>query len=229
MRKDLELIESRVKKIQEYYNLRAEDFEMIWGSFYLFELLETFLACIKQHGDHSLIFDNGCGSGRDSIYFAKNGYSTVGLDISSSMLKIAKRKVEQSTVRTQINLLNGDMTWLPFRNEVFHGVWCCASLLFTSQTKWEDILTSLYCILKKQGILFLAVKNLWSPKHLSIAIRDKILARNRLRFGETISRDERHITFISFRHITKLLKKARFKVLGGKIGLTWINLFACKV
>ena len=229
MRKNLEFIESRVKKIQDYYNQRAENFEMIWGSLYLPNLLETFLCHIKQHGDHALIFDNGCGPGRDSIYFAKRGHSAVGLDISSSMLKIAKRKVVQSTVWTQINLLNGDMTRLPFRDEVFHGVWCCASLLFISQTKWEDILTSLYCVLKKQGILFLSVKNLWSPKHLSVAIRDKILARSRLRFGETLSRDGRYITFTSYRHITKLLKKTGFKVLRGKIGLTWINLFACKV
>lgn len=229
MRKNLGFIESRVKKIQDYYNQRAENYEMKWGSFYLFDLLETFLYCIKQQGDHILIFDIGCGPGRDSIYFAKSGFSIVGFDISDSMLEIVKRKIEQSTIWKRINLLNGDMIWLPFRNEAFHGIWCCASLLFIPLAKWENILTSLYCILKKQGILFLAVKSLWNPKHLSVAIRDKILARSRLRFGETLSRDGRYITFTSIRHITKLLKKTGFKVLRGKIGLTWINLFACKV
>ena len=40
------------------------------------------------------ILDIGCGTGRDGIFFVKNGFNYVGIDASRNMLKIARTKIE---------------------------------------------------------------------------------------------------------------------------------------
>jgi ubiquinone/menaquinone biosynthesis C-methylase UbiE len=59
------------------------------------------------------ILDVACGTGRHIIPLGKVGYNVVGLDISSSLLRIAKKRAGD------VQLIKADMRFLPFRDEVF--------------------------------------------------------------------------------------------------------------
>jgi ubiquinone/menaquinone biosynthesis C-methylase UbiE len=62
------------------------------------------------------ILDVACGTGRHMIPLSQQGYGMVGLDVSANLLKIAKQRSKK------IQLVRGDMRFLPFKSQVFAGV-----------------------------------------------------------------------------------------------------------
>ncbi len=48
------------------------------------------------------ILDIGCGTGRHAVEFARRGYSVTGVDISSGMLAIARKKAEDLRVSVEL-------------------------------------------------------------------------------------------------------------------------------
>ena len=63
-----------------------------------------------------LILDLACGTGRHLIPLSKEGYKMVGLDVSSNLLRIAKKR------GGDIQLINADMRFLPFTSKAFSSV-----------------------------------------------------------------------------------------------------------
>ena len=54
------------------------------------------------------ILDMGCGTGRHSVELAKRGYKVTGVDLSSGMLKEARKKADDAGVQVQFE--HGDAT-----------------------------------------------------------------------------------------------------------------------
>ena len=67
----------------------------------------------KRFPTTGLILDLACGTGRHLIGLSKEGYTVVGLDISSNLLKIAKSRWSGA------QLVRGDMRFLPFKPAAF--------------------------------------------------------------------------------------------------------------
>ncbi len=63
-----------------------------------------------------LVLDLACGTGRHLIPLSKEGYSMVGLDISTKLLRIAKNRWSHAEV------VQADMRFLPFKPHVFSAV-----------------------------------------------------------------------------------------------------------
>lgn len=71
--------------MSKYYNQKYHAIEFYWGV----EPSSTariFLQMFPPHEGQTLI-DIGCGEGRDSIFFARNGYRVLGFDFSSEGVK----------------------------------------------------------------------------------------------------------------------------------------------
>jgi ubiquinone/menaquinone biosynthesis C-methylase UbiE len=66
---------------------------------------------ISGHLDWGISLDNGCGTG---LFLPKLGEYSVGLDLSSELLREARSRLGR-----QQNLVHGDSENLPFRNQVF--------------------------------------------------------------------------------------------------------------
>ncbi len=62
------------------------------------------------------VLDLACGTGRHTIPLMKEGFSVVGLDISSKLLKIAKQH------QSQAQLVKADIQHLPFKEKTFSAV-----------------------------------------------------------------------------------------------------------
>lgn len=111
------------------------------------DIYQRFLKYIPENG---YILDAGCGSGRDSLYFLNNGYKVLSFDNCKEM-------VEQTTNLTGQKALQMSFYDVDFEN-MFDGVWACASLLHIPKRDMPSILEKLRRTLKPGGILYCSFK-----------------------------------------------------------------------
>ena len=100
--------------------------------------------------DGNKILDFGCGSGRDSLYFIKQGFDVDALDGSVKISNLARK-----------------LTGLPIITKTFdsfddinkyNGIWACASLLHVSKKDIGKIIKKLIDALQHNGILYMSFK-----------------------------------------------------------------------
>ncbi|MGC8971927.1 MAG: class I SAM-dependent methyltransferase [bacterium] len=117
----------------------------------------------------SPLLELGCGTGRILFPLASNGHSIVGLDISSEMLKIARRKLrkEYPSLRNRIEFVKGDMRDFNLKKS-FGGV-LIAFNTFMHLLTIEDQDKCLSCVyrhLEPKGRLIVSVTNI-TPELIS--------------------------------------------------------------
>lgn len=96
------------------------------------------------------ILDLGCGSGRDSRYFAEKGYDVVAIDPSAAMCEKAKNIVNVPVYRMKAKDISFDSE--------FDAVWACASLLHVSRLNMQQTLCRVRNALKRGGVLYASWK-----------------------------------------------------------------------
>lgn len=109
------------------------------------------------------ILDAGCGTGKHSLYFARQGYEIYGMDRSSGMLKEAVKR----SPGFQMNFAIGDMRSLSFPNNSFDGVWTVAAIAHLAPMDQRRFIREAYRVLKAGGVLFIGAHNLFSAKHFA--------------------------------------------------------------
>ena len=102
----------------------------------------------EQLSEGASILDLGCGSGRDSAYFISCGYDVTAMDASEEMCDLASIHIGQDV----LHLSFAEMDF----NQVFDGIWACASLLHVPSSEIDSILAKVINSLKINGILFLS-------------------------------------------------------------------------
>ena len=130
-----------------YYEANAERFSEETRHVDMASLYYPFLSLLPQ-GAH--ILDAGCGSGRDSLYFLRNGYEVTAFDVSEKMAGLASSLLGQTVLRTSFDHLS-------FTRQ-FDGVWACASLLHVPRSAMPGVLTRLARSLKPGGAMYTSFK-----------------------------------------------------------------------
>jgi ubiquinone/menaquinone biosynthesis C-methylase UbiE len=69
----------------------------------------------KQLNPDGIILDLACGTGRHTVPLSQQGFNLVGLDVSAKLLEIARQRGHG------VQLVRGDMRFLPFKTEAFTG------------------------------------------------------------------------------------------------------------
>jgi SAM-dependent methyltransferase len=96
------------------------------------------------------ILDAGCGVGRDTRYFIKEGRIVIAFDASKEMVR---------RCREYPHAYCKQMTFAELQyNEEFDGVWACASLLHLTSEQAEVAIRRLSTALKIGGVMYLALK-----------------------------------------------------------------------
>ena len=129
----------------EYYSQNAADYFEKTVDIDMQEYWDRFIQNLPEGGS---ILDLGCGSGRDSAYFMSLGYDVTAMDASEEMCALASIHIGQDVLNLSFDEMDFD--------EVFDGIWACASLLHVPSDKIDDILSKIMEGIKVNGVLFMS-------------------------------------------------------------------------
>lgn len=101
-----------------YYDVNGQSFFNRSVTLDVSAIREAFLAYLPAGGR---ILDAGCGSGRDTKYFAERGYKVTAFDASETMARLAAEFTGQPVQQMRFE----DVA---YENE-FDGIWTAATLL----------------------------------------------------------------------------------------------------
>jgi len=118
------------------------------------ELLSRFSALLPPGGD---VLDAGCGAGIPVARFLVDaGSSVTGIDIASSMLRLARSHVPEAC------FLKMDMRWLGFADGRFDGVCAFYSLFHVPKDEHLQILIGFNRLLRRDGaLIFCTGQSAW--------------------------------------------------------------------
>ena len=98
------------------------------------------------------LLDLGCGTGLISINLSKKVNSITGMDFGRQVLRRARRNF--AAAGRQIELAQGDVTNLPFKNERFDKVLCYSVVMcFEDYDDFKDALTEMLRVCKSGGMV----------------------------------------------------------------------------
>lgn len=138
---------------------------------------------LKYLNPGSRILDAGCGSGRDSKAFADLGYYVTAIDASPKICAEAEKILGQKVLCQSFEEMDME--------NMFDGIWACASLLHVSKEEILSVLHRLKRALKETGILYASFK---------------------YGDGEVIQRG-RYFKYYNERSLEKLMQDAGFEIL----------------
>ena len=99
-------------KLAEYYDLTHKSYDYSSQC----DLIEKLFKKHFKHGRVKSLLDIGCGTGNQSIIFAKKGYNVIGIDNSTEMLTVAKKKISRHD-RNPPKLFKMDMRRISLRDK----------------------------------------------------------------------------------------------------------------
>ena len=130
-----------------YYNKHADSFIDDTENVDFHEIQDEFLTYVPKGGH---ILDMGCGSGRDSLYFLKKGYTVDAIDGSPRMCARARMLTD---LNVECELFE---FWQP--HNMYDGVWACASLLHIWVEDLDEVIDKVASCLKDGGIFYMSFK-----------------------------------------------------------------------
>ncbi|MBO3769113.1 MAG: methyltransferase domain-containing protein [Thermoproteota archaeon] len=157
------------KKIMEFYDTVYEEFDKTRTR------PDSFLEILVAKGfarSSKIILDNGCGNCRNLGPFGEKSVLIAG-DISRNMLKRCKEKRSNSNT----HYVQYALTNLPFRNNVFDGIICIATIHHLKKNDVLKAIMDMQDALKDGGWLLISS---WSSKIL----RDKKVLKKVERISE---------------------------------------------
>jgi len=110
-------------------------------------IYDRFLPLVPKNGH---ILDAGCGSGRDTLNFIKQGYQTTAFDASNSLCLLASAHTGQQVQCCSFN----EITW---QNQ-FDAAWACASLLHLTEEQLPEAMQRIISSLKVGGVIYCSFK-----------------------------------------------------------------------
>lgn len=105
----------------------------------------------KWVANGSRILDAGCGTGRDTQYFLKNGFKVTSFDASLKMVELCNEYPFAYCEQKSFDTIN-----YPSK---FDLVWACASLLHLDKDELKRAFYKLFKSLKDGGILYFSLKS----------------------------------------------------------------------
>ena len=117
--------------------------------------------------------DLGCGLGRHSILFGKNGFEVSCFDISEEAIKKTSKWAMEEGLNFDYSI--GDMLNLPYKNESFDCVLCFNVISHTDTEGMKVIANEIKRILKKDGECYLTLgsKDTWGFKQTQWPLVDE--------------------------------------------------------
>ncbi len=113
-------------------------------------------AKIFKKNKYKRILDLGCGTGRNTIYLAQQGFSVYALDASKTGVAITKKKAQKLGL-TNIKYRVADMKKTHYPNNYFDAIMCIFVLSHGLLKDNENAVKEIYRILKPNGMFITEV------------------------------------------------------------------------
>jgi len=117
--------------------------------------------------------DLGCGLGRHSLFFAREGFTVHAIDLSEGAVDgLRTAAVEQNV---SVTAQCGDMSALPYQDNAFDCLLAYHVISHTDTAGIKKILSEIRRVVKKGGEVYLTLcsKNAWSYKEAGFPIVDE--------------------------------------------------------
>ncbi|MDY6788480.1 MAG: class I SAM-dependent methyltransferase [Candidatus Nanohaloarchaea archaeon] len=131
---------------EEFYSEEVEEYDEKNALENLPDNFKDLLDSFSSKVGSGKILDVGCGTGRDTNYFAERGFEAVGIDIAPGMIRYAKENYEGE-------FIEGDMRYLAFDETSFDGVWANASVFLLPKSDWESAIGEIHRVMKDNSVL----------------------------------------------------------------------------
>ncbi len=112
--------------------------------------------------NYEKILDLGCGTGKHSIFLAKEGFSVYATDISQTGIDIAKQKIKSIGINN-IHFKKHDMREIPYSANLFDAVLCIWTIYHGTLDEIKKTVSEIYRVLKSNGTVitdFLSVADI---------------------------------------------------------------------
>jgi SAM-dependent methyltransferase len=134
-------------KTDDYYNKNADRYFRETFNADLTAIYPQFLERLPKDAH---ILDAGCGSGRDSLYFIKQGYRVTAIDASEEMARLASDAIRQKVFPVSFEEMH-------YQTE-FDGIWACASLVHIPRQSIDRVFRNFSEALKPSGTIYASFK-----------------------------------------------------------------------
>lgn len=101
------------------------------------------------------VLDLGCGSGRHTVYFTKNGFDAYGIDIAPVGLKITKDWLKQENLKANLKL-GSFFKKLPYKDSFFDAIVAVQAISHGRIESIRKLIKEMERILKPNGLIFIA-------------------------------------------------------------------------
>lgn len=130
----------------DYYNRYAVPYFEETVDANMDEVMDMFTDLLPENAE---VLDLGCGSGRDTIALEERGCYVTPMDGSEEMCKLAEVHTDKEVLQMTYEEMEFD--------EVFDGIWACASLVHLTEEEMVQVLGKIVQALQKDGILYFSV------------------------------------------------------------------------
>lgn len=103
----------------------------------------------KLDRDKIKVLDLGCGSGRNSIAIASEGFNTYSIDYNKECIDITKEKATNLGLNLELSQNEGNE--IPFNDNYFDCVIAWGSLFYNDSNGRIELLNEINRVLKKEG------------------------------------------------------------------------------
>ena len=196
-----------INRTLDFYNNNSKTYIESTLTVDISHLYKDFLKHIPKGG---YILDLGCGSGRDSLEFIKQGYNVTAVDGSKELSIAASKLIEQEVICSKFEELQ--------LTEKFHGIWACASLLHVNRKDILDVIKNTSSNLKDNGVFYMSFK--YGEKEYIDEKGRYFNCYTEETFNELISK-------VEGLDIMKIYKT--IDIVPGRGDITWLNILCIKV
>jgi len=99
------------------------------------------------------VLDLGCGSGRHTVYLAKNGFDVYGIDAAPAGLKITKNWLKQEGLRANLKL-GSIFKKLPYKSNFFGAIVAVQASNHERISNIRKLIKEMERILRPNGLIF---------------------------------------------------------------------------
>jgi SAM-dependent methyltransferase len=118
------------------------------------EELPAIIQRFKSHGVSSIL-DLGCGSGRHTVYLAKQGFDVFAVDIAPTGLDVTMQKLAAQDLKGHMTL--ADILHLPYQDRFFDAIISIRVIHHNRVAIIRNTVAEIWRVLRPQGLVWITV------------------------------------------------------------------------